>query len=316
MDARANSIILVEREMTDAEYAREVEGFNEHSLEHGNPIESGERHGFVALDNETFIGCSSGLAYKHANGYSKWCQLTDLYVEKPYRKQGIGAELLEKLEERFRLLGVESIYTWTAGYEAPDFYKKQGYRVFTEMEDWYHTGHARVGLRKRFTTADQGFQLTIDALTEADRAWLAQFMIERWGEDRVVAHGVSYRPSTLPGLVATTDEQRVGVLTYHIANNQCEIVTLDSLVSGRGVGTALIDAVTKRANAAGCSRLWLITTNDNLNALRFYQKRGFVLATIRPNALDASRRLKPSISLVGGDGIPLRDEIELEMILS
>ncbi|MEW5718069.1 MAG: GNAT family N-acetyltransferase, partial [Chloroflexota bacterium] len=82
-----------------------------------------------------------------------------------------------------------------------------------------------------------------------------------------------------------------------------------------GIGSALIDAVKLRARQAGCKRLWLITTNDNLTALRFYQKRGFTLAALHRNALEESRKIKPEIPLVGEHGIPLRDEIELEMML-
>jgi GNAT superfamily N-acetyltransferase len=104
-------------------------------------------------------------------------------------------------------------------------------------------------------------------------------------------------------------------VTYHIEGDACEIVSLDSLVEGIGIGAALIEAVKDAALAAGCTRLWLITTNDNLHALRLYQKRGFVLAALHRNALEVSRRLKPQIPLVGLDGIPLRDEIELEMRL-
>jgi GNAT superfamily N-acetyltransferase len=92
----------------------------------------------------------------------------------------------------------------------------------------------------------------------------------------------------------------------------CEIVTLDNLGDRRGVGTALIEAVMETARAAGCRRLWLITTNDNLRALRFYQKRGFRLVRLSPDAVTAARRIKPEIPLVGEDGIPLRDELELE----
>jgi ribosomal protein S18 acetylase RimI-like enzyme len=92
-------------------------------------------------------------------------------------------------------------------------------------------------------------------------------------------------------------------------------VTIDTKQSSRGIGTALIEAVKNAAREANCKRLWLITTNDNLNALRFYQKRGFVLVAIHRNALARSRQLKPEIPLVGAGGIPLRDEIELEMVL-
>ena len=309
-------INFVEREMTDAEFARMSEGFNEHALEHGNPIETGERHGFVALDGDTFIGCSSGLAYKHEQGYSKWCYLTDLFVEKPYRKHGVGAQLLARLESRFRALGVDYIYTWTAGYEAPGFYKKQGSQVFTEMEEWYHSGHARVGLRKRLASRSPVAPVEIVPLTVDDQAWLSGFMKERWGDDQVVAHGVTFVPSALPGFAAMVGQDRQGAITYHIADQQCEIVTLDSLHSGRGVGTALIEAVKSVAREAGCRRLWLITTNDNLHALGFYQRRGFSLVQINRNALDRSRQLKPTIPQTGVDGIPLRDELELEILLN
>jgi len=110
-------------------------------------------------------------------------------------------------------------------------------------------------------------------------------------------------------------ETPVGLLTYRLYDDQCEIVTLHSAVEGIGVGSALIAAARERATAAGAKRLWLITTNDNLAALKFYQKRGFALRAVHPNALDAVRQIKPHVPLIGLDGIPLRDEIELEIII-
>ena len=142
------SISTVEREMTEAELARVNAGFDEHTIEHGNPIETSERFGFVVMDGERFVGCSSGLAYRNDNGYSNWFFITDLFIERTYRKQGLGAATLRKLEERVAALGIKNIWTWTAAYEAPGFYKKQGYEVFCELEDWYSSGHSRVGLRK------------------------------------------------------------------------------------------------------------------------------------------------------------------------
>jgi DNA-3-methyladenine glycosylase I len=152
-------------------------------------------------------------------------------------------------------------------------------------------------------------------VTPDDKAWVKQFVTERWGADTVVAHGVIYYPHDLPGFVAVQNETKVGLITYTIAGNSCEIVTIDSLRPGNGVGTALIDAVKTMARQSGCTRLWLVTTNDNLNALRFYQKRGFVLVAVHRNAVAQSRQLKPAIPLIGNDGIPIRDEIELEMHL-
>ena len=141
-------IIITERDMTDEELARMKAGFDEHAIEHGNPVETSERFGFVAMDGDRFIGCSSGLAYKKIIGYSNWFYITDLFVEKPFRGRGFGAKLLRKLEGRVISLGIGNIWTWSAEYEAPGFYLKQGYEIFCEMDDWYSSGHSRVGLRK------------------------------------------------------------------------------------------------------------------------------------------------------------------------
>ncbi len=149
-------------------------------------------------------------------------------------------------------------------------------------------------------------------LTPQDTPWVKTFMRAQWGSERVAAHGVVYLPHELPGFYAVQDGERVGLLTYHLEGDACEIVTLNSLRAGQGIGSALIQAVGAAACKAGCARLWLITTNDNLHALGFYQKRGFRLAALRPGAVDAARRLKPEIPLVGENGIEIRDEIELE----
>ena len=156
-----------------------------------------------------------------------------------------------------------------------------------------------------------GFE--IRPLTPADRGWVARFVAEQWGSEVVVAHGVRYHPAQLPGLLAVQAGERIGLITYHIAGDGCEIVTLDSLRPNLGIGTALIEAVTGAARAAGGRRLWLITTNDNLDALRFYQRRGFELVAVHRGAMAAARHLKPEIPLVGAHGIPIRDELELEM---
>ena len=77
----------------------------------------------------------------------------------------------------------------------------------------------------------------------------------------------------------------------------------------------LLNEAVKEAIVKGCSKIILITTNDNLSALRFYQKRGFDMVTLYRNAVEQSRKLKPQIPLLGADGIPIRHEIELEMNL-
>jgi GNAT superfamily N-acetyltransferase len=132
--------------------------------------------------------------------------------------------------------------------------------------------------------------------------------------DRVARLGVLEDALAHPQLVAHYgDGTLAGVLTYVLDGDECEVLTLHAADRHRGTGTALIAAVEALARDAGCSRLWLITTNDNVDALRFYQRRGFRLAKLHPGAVDDAReRLKPGISRFGDHGIPLRDEIELE----
>ncbi|MCI0394418.1 MAG: GNAT family N-acetyltransferase [Chloroflexi bacterium] len=158
--------------------------------------------------------------------------------------------------------------------------------------------------------------LSIVALDEQQRPWANELLAAEWGAaDRIVTRGRVYDATALPGFVALDQGRPVGLLTYRLEGDECEIISLNSLAEGQGIGTALLAAAQEAARAAGCWRLWLITTNDNLAALRFYQRRGFTLAALYPNSLEESRRLKPQIPLIGLDGIPLRDEIELEMRL-
>lgn len=142
-----NNIKFIYRGMTDSEYKREQEAFNEYGSEFGNPGEIQERHGFVAMDGDKFIGCSSGLAQKTNDQYGEYFYLTDLLVEKEYRKLGYGKELLRLLEEKVKELGIKYIWTWTT-YEAPDFYIKQGYKTFVIFKNWFPSGHARYGFIK------------------------------------------------------------------------------------------------------------------------------------------------------------------------
>jgi len=121
-----------------------------------------------------------------------------------------------------------------------------------------------------------------------EKGWINEFIAERWGDNFVVAHDVIYYPCELAGFVAEQDGEKIGLITYHLAGHNCEIVTIDGTRPNHGVGTALIEAVKTVAQKAGWTRLWLVTTNDNLHALRFYQKRGFELVAVRRNAGKAS----------------------------
>lgn len=152
-------------------------------------------------------------------------------------------------------------------------------------------------------------------LTPACAAEVRAFIRERWGAESVVGHGQVYYPHTLPGFGAWDGSALIGLVTYAVREQACEVVTIDSLRPGQGLGSALLAAVVEAARRAGCERVWLITTNDNLAAVRFYQKRGFRLVAVHLDALAVSRQLKPAIPLLGQEGIPLRDEWELELRL-
>jgi GNAT superfamily N-acetyltransferase len=150
----------------------------------------------------------------------------------------------------------------------------------------------------------------IRRLTRDDLPRLRKFWRDHWGSELMVIHGETIHCDQVEGFIFG---EWVGLLTFLIRAAGCEIISLDSLQKSRGIGTALIDEVIQEAKARKCRRLFLVTTNDNLNALRFYQKRGFELAALHRGAVNESRKLKPSIPVIGENGIPLRDELELEM---
>jgi len=152
-------------------------------------------------------------------------------------------------------------------------------------------------------------------LSRDDVPRLRQFWIEHWGGEEMIARGNIYRPEQLEGFVIEEDEEWIGLLTFLVKDGECEVISLDSLHQGQGLGSRLIDQVIQEARTQGCRRLFLITTNDNLNALGFYQRRGFEIAAVYRGAVNESRKRKPGIPLVGYDNIPLRDEIEVEMSL-
>ncbi len=153
----------------------------------------------------------------------------------------------------------------------------------------------------------------VRAATAADRQGIVDALTASWGGTTVVAHGTRYDASSLPALVAEKDGRLVGVLTYSIGDSGLEVVSLDALPRRGGVGSALLAAVTVVAREAGIRRVWLMTTNDNLDALRFYQRRGMRIAAVAPGAVDAARAVKPFIPLVGAYGIELHDELTLEL---
>jgi GNAT superfamily N-acetyltransferase len=146
-----------------------------------------------------------------------------------------------------------------------------------------------------------------------DRSAIEAFLRER-NALQVARNGVLVDALDHPAVLAWSRDELRGIATYVIDGPSCELLTLHASTRAAGIGSALLAAVKEIATDRGCSRLWVVTTNDNLDALRFYQRRGFRLALVRPGAVDRSRDvLKPEIPRAGEYGIPLRDELQLEM---
>lgn len=157
--------------------------------------------------------------------------------------------------------------------------------------------------------------MTFERITELNRALINQFLAQHWFTTTMVVRGKEIDMTKVDGFYLAEEETILGLVTYVVSDGVLEIVSLDSLQESRGIGTALLDAAVQEAGKQGCSKVVLITTNDNVDAMRFYQKRGFDMARFFRNAMDRSRQLKPEIPLIGEHGIALRHEIEFERVL-
>ena len=154
--------------------------------------------------------------------------------------------------------------------------------------------------------------LTVERAGDAERAAVNAYL-EAQGTALVVRRGELLDARQVPALIARRDGEVAGVLSYVLRHRELEVLVLWTTERHKGVGTALLTAVEGIARDAGVERTWLVTTNDNVDALRFYQRRGFRLVSVDPGAVDRSRgTLKPAIPVVGDYGIPLRDELILE----
>jgi ribosomal protein S18 acetylase RimI-like enzyme len=150
--------------------------------------------------------------------------------------------------------------------------------------------------------------------TAGDRRWAEGLLEELMGSARAVRLGEVLEPAGLPGLVAERDGERIGLLTYIVDGDQFEVLSLHCRVENAGAGSALLEAAAGLAAEHRCRRLWLVTTNDNLHALGFYQRRGLRLCALHAGSLDTDRALKPELPEINPDNrIPMRDLLELEL---
>jgi ribosomal protein S18 acetylase RimI-like enzyme len=158
--------------------------------------------------------------------------------------------------------------------------------------------------------------LSVRPVEDSDRDWLGETLTQL-GQLRIVSRGrLTEDASRLDGFLAERAGTKVGYALVRVDNRELEVVALEALTRRQGIGTALLAAAADEARKAGCARAWLITTNDNLDAVRFYQRRGWDLVALHRDAVTAGRKLKPELPEVGDYGLPIRHELEFELSAS
>lgn len=152
----------------------------------------------------------------------------------------------------------------------------------------------------------------IERISNETRGLVNQFFIDNWFSTDMSIRGEIIDGTKLDGFLLQEENTIIGLVTYTFFGDICEIVSLDSKRENIGIGSALLKEIEKIAVDNNCKKMRLITTNDNMRALQFYQKRGYCLTKLYPNAMEEVRKIKPNIPALGDNDIPLRDEIELE----
>lgn len=155
----------------------------------------------------------------------------------------------------------------------------------------------------------------IVGLTSENRNNVDRHIRDEWAGPSIVSLGNLYDSSKLPGFAAIRGREAVGAVLYRLSGDECEIAVIYSLLEGQGVATALMNRAVETARDLGCRRVWLVTTNDNTHAIRFYQMYGFSLKTVHIGALDVTRSLKPGLPERGIDDIPIAHEFEFELLI-
>ena len=152
-----------------------------------------------------------------------------------------------------------------------------------------------------------------ERISSSNRNLVNAFIKQHWYTTTMIIRGKEIDMTKVDGFYFRDGKTIIGLITYIVYNNTLEITSLDSLQENQGIGSELVETVIHEAKERNLQKIVLITTNDNINAIRFYQKRGFDMAHLFRNAMDISRKLKPEIPLIGDNSIPLRHEIEFEL---
>lgn len=152
--------------------------------------------------------------------------------------------------------------------------------------------------------------IVFEKIHKDNRNTVNEFILKNWFSTTMAVRGRIVDMTKLDGIIAIENNKIIGLITYEIVDGELEIMSLDSIYEKHGIGTKLINNVFQIAKDNNCIKIKLITTNDNINAIKFYQKRGFNISVIYKDAVAKARELKKEIPLIGDNDIPIRDEIE------
>ncbi len=164
-------------------------------------------------------------------------------------------------------------------------------------------------------TVTTGSALVTRPLADSDRRWVRDRLVRDWSSTSVARRGELVDATGLPGYVAVLGGRRSGMALVDAGGDELEIVVLSASRRRRGVGRALIERCVTEARDRGCRRVWLVTTNNNVGAISFYQHVGMDLCAFHRHAVRAARRLKPTLPLRDSSGLPIDHELEFEIRL-
>jgi len=150
-------------------------------------------------------------------------------------------------------------------------------------------------------------------IQDSDREAIGAFIERHWRSRLVMSRGKAYYPHEHEGYIETRDDEIAGLLTMVYEDGALQLLTLNSVLEGERIGSALMLMAIEDARHRGIDRIWLTTTNDNLKAMGFYQRLGFRIVQVNVGVVDEARKVKPQIPELGQDGIPIHDEIVLEL---
>ena len=244
-------------------------------------------------------------------------ELKNIATYENYQKNGYGSIMINHIIENYKNRS-KSLFVGTGDVDwILNFYKKFGFVYSHSIKDFFidNYDHEMFENGKQlkdmiYLKIDFNQKIEYREKTQNDNNAVLE-IINGWGSDILVSRGKAHKAENLDGVLAYDNDKIIGLGLYYIKNN-CEIVLLETFIQNKGIGSKIIEKIIEIAKNRKCKRIWLVTTNSNINAIKFYQKRGFHISNIYINAMEEARKIKPEIPKIADNGIEIRDEIEFE----